>query len=74
MKPRNLGKSREKEKVYDRVSKRKDNYQLSNARKDKLDQKFKLINLKLKDYDYDYNGWFREEELNIKKNWMIFHR
>ena len=24
MKPRNLGKSREKEKVYDRVSKRKD--------------------------------------------------
>ena len=32
--------------------------ELSDVKKDKLDQKFKPINLKLKDYDYD--GWFKE--------------
>ena len=30
----------------------------------KLDKQFKPINLKLKDYDYD--GWFTEEELDDK--------
>ena len=35
---------------------------LSDAKKNKLDQEFKPINLKLK--DYDYGGWFTEEELD----------
>ena len=39
-----------------------DNYiELSGVKKDKLNQKSKPINLKLKDYDYD--RWFTEEKL-----------
>ena len=50
-------------------NKRLDNYyyeynELSNAKKDKLAQKLKPINLKLKDHDYD--GWFTEEELDFE--------
>ena len=71
MKPINLSKIKEKEKVYNTVSelhnKRFKNYydeydELPSTKNNKLDQKFKLINLKLK--DYDYYGWFREEELD----------
>ena len=74
MKPRSLGKKKEKEKVHNTVSKlynkRFKNYydqydELSHAEIDKLNQKFKPINLKLKDYDYD--GWFTEEELDNKR-------
>ena len=51
-------------------NKRFENYydqydELSDAEIDKLNQKFKLINLKLKDYDYD--GWSTEEELDNKR-------
>ena len=65
MKLTKLGKI--KEKVYNTVSelynKRFENYydeydELSAVKEDKLDQKFKPINLKLKDYD----GSFTEEE------------
>ena len=51
-------------------NKRFENYydqydELSDAEIDKLNQKFKLINLKLKDYDYD--RWSTEEELDDKR-------
>ena len=71
MKPINLGKIKEKEKVHNIVSelynKRFENYyydcnELSDVKKDELEQKFKPINLKLKDYDYD--EWFVEKELD----------
>ena len=74
MKLRNLAKKKEKEKVYNTVSelynKRFENYydqydELSDAEIDKPNQKFKHINLKLKDYDYD--GWSTEEELDDKR-------
>ena len=70
MKPRNLAKKKEKEKVDNTVSelfnKRYDQHdELSDAKIDKLNQKFKPINLKLK--GYDYNGWFTEEELDDKR-------
>ena len=74
MKLRNLAKKKEKEKVYNTKSelynKRFENYygqydELSDTEIDKLNQKFKLINLKLKDYDYD--GWSTEEELDNKR-------
>ena len=38
--------------------------ELSDVKKDKLYQKFKPINLKLKDYDYD--RWFTEEEKELE--------
>ena len=66
MKPRNLAKKKEKENVYSTVSElcneMFENYydgndELSDAKKDKLDQKFKPITFKHKDYDI----WFTEE-------------
>ena len=67
----NLGKIKEKEKVHNTVSelcnKRFRTYydeynEWSDVKKDRLNQKFKPINLKPEDYDYD--GWFTEEDLN----------
>ena len=68
IKPKNLGKIKEKEKVHDTMSelyhKRFENYyveydELADAKKDKVNQKFKPVNLEFK--DYDYHGWFIEE-------------
>ena len=42
-----------------------ENNELANVKKDKLNQKVKPINLKLK--DYKYNGWFTEKELDYKE-------
>ena len=57
----NLGKIKGKGKVYNMYHYKEYN-KLSDAKKNKLDQEFKPINLKLK--DYDYGGWFTEEELD----------
>ena len=68
MKPTNLDKIKEKERVYNTVSelynKRFRNYyddynELSDVKKDKIDQKFEPINLKLEECDYD--RWFTEK-------------
>ena len=68
MKPTKLDKI--KEKVYNTVSKlynkRFEKYcgkynELSDDKKDKLNGKFRHINLKLKDYD----GWFTEEKKEL---------
>ena len=74
MKPTNLVKIKEREKVYNTVSelynKRFENYydkynELSDVKKDKLDQKFKPLNFKRK--YYGYHGWFKEEEIDEKE-------
>ena len=74
MKPTNLVKIKEREKVYNTVSelynKRFENYydkynELLDVKKDKLDQKFKSLNFKRK--YYGYHGWFKEEEIDDKE-------
>ena len=72
-KPTTIIKKKEKEKVYDAVTELykklfeiyyKDYEKLSDAKKYKLDRKFKPINLRLEIYNYD--KWFTEEESDEK--------
>ena len=70
IKPTKLGNIKEKlyntaSVLYDKMFENLYNEcnELPNVKKDKPNEKFNPINLKLKNYDYD--GWFTEEEKEL---------